>query len=150
MNEPLIVTQHRRKYTLMAIGYGAIILAWLTPEDSTVLIVSILGAGLSLMILLLAVMRWFGGRSLAPRQWIPGMVIFGALVGFGAVWTTIFLMIFKNAWHSHAALDFPGEVVVAMVDRAIPWTLAGALLGGATAFLRAGRIRPESRQSPEL
>jgi hypothetical protein len=44
-------------------------------------------------------------------------------------------MIFKNAWHAHAAVDFPGEVVVGIVERVIPWTISGALLGGALALI---------------
>ena len=123
----------------MAIGYGALLLAWLTPEDNTIFVVSLLGAGLSLMIVLLVVLRWFGGRTLAPRQWIPGLVLLGALLGFGAVWMTVFLMVFKNGWHGHAAPDFPGVVVVGIINRAIPWTVAGALLGGAAALVRGAR-----------
>jgi hypothetical protein len=117
------------KYTVMAIGYGALLLMWLSFEDGTVFIVSILGAGLSLMI----VLRWFGRRPIRHR--IAGFVLLGATVGFLAVWTTVTLMIFKNAWHAHAAVDFPGEVVVGIVERVIPWTISGALLGGALALI---------------
>jgi hypothetical protein len=129
---------------LRAIGYGALLMVWLSVEDGTVFVVSVLGAGLSLVIVWLALMRWFGGRELTPRQWIPGFVLLGALAGFGAVWMTVFLMVFKNAWHAHAALDFPGEVVVAIVQRLIPWTVAGALLGGAAALVRNAEL-----ESPE-
>lgn len=139
----LRIPEHHRRHTLMAIGYGALLLAWLTPEDATLIIVSVLGAGLSLMVSRLAGLRWLGGKTLTPRQWIPGLVVWGAFVGFGAVWATVLLMVFKNAWHSHAAPDFAGTVVAGIMRRSIPWTAAGALLGGAVALVRIALHRDE-------
>ncbi len=130
------IPHHRRRHTLAALGYGALLLAWLTPEDNTLLVVITLGAGLSLLWGGLAVLRWGGGRTLSPGQWGPGLVLFGALVGLGAVWCTIGLMVFKNAWHSHAYPDFSTPLIVEMAARSLPWSVAGACLGGAAALLR--------------
>ncbi|HLA45196.1 MAG TPA: hypothetical protein VJZ27_17245 [Aggregatilineales bacterium] len=127
---------HQSRHTLMAIGYGALLLAWLTPEDATLLIVSILGAGLSVLLVGLAVMRWMGGSRLSRYQWMVGFILFGAAAGFGAVLCTVFLMVFKNAWHSHAFLDFPGTVIVGITHRMIPWTVAGGLLGSSAVLIR--------------
>jgi hypothetical protein len=122
------------KHTLYAIVYGAVLLAWLSTENATVIIVSLLGAGLSLMLISLGLMRWFGGRTV--QQWLLVWIILGAMVGCGAVVTTIGLMVFKNAWHSHAYPDFASVVVADMARRFFPWTAAGGLLGGATALIR--------------
>ncbi|MFP4322963.1 MAG: hypothetical protein ACLFTK_10970 [Anaerolineales bacterium] len=132
----LTIPQQRRAHTLLALGYGAVVLVWLTPEDRTVWPVVILGSGLGALLGGLAVLRWGGGTILRPAQWIPGLVLGGALVGVLAVWSTISLMIFKNAWHSHAYPDFPTSLIVDMAARTLPWSVAGACLGGALALLR--------------
>lgn len=132
------VPKFQNKHRLMAIAYGALVLAWLTPEDNTVIIVSVLGWGLSCLLVMLAVVRWLGGRTFSPSQAAAGMVIAGIAVGFGAVWCTMGLMIFKNAWHSHAYPDFATTVVVGIGRRLLAWTTAGGLLGGAAAWLRLG------------
>jgi len=140
MRPELRIPEHRPKHTLMALAYGGILLAWLTPEDATVIVVSFLGAGLSLVVVCLALLRWAGGYTLTAGQWLPGMIIIGGVIGFGAVWWTIGLMIFKNAWHSHAFPDFPGVVIVGIGRRVIPWTTAGALIGGGVGLLRLALI----------
>lgn len=135
----LTIPHHQNKHTVMAILYGGVLMVWLTPEDATLVIVSLLGAGIALVLTSLLVLRFLGGRQLTPQQWIPGLVIFGMAVGFGAVWGTVGLMIFKNAWHSHAAPDFSGTVIVGIMGRLIPWTLAGGFVGGALALWRLSK-----------
>jgi hypothetical protein len=126
---------HRRQDTLYALGYGAILLVWLSTENTTTLIVSLLGIGLSALLGWLAMLRWLGGRAFSRRQWLLGMILVGGMIGFGAVWMTIGLMIFKNGWHSHAYPDFAPELITDMLHRLLPWTIAGAMLGGAMGLL---------------
>lgn len=135
MQNKFTIPTYHRQYTLRAIAYGAVLLIWLSLEDATVWVVSLLGAGLALMSIGLMIMRWFGGRQLTLHQWAVGLVLVGMIIGFGAIWGTVTLMIFKNAWHAHAAPDFPSEVVVGIVERWRAWTFAGGLMGGAMALL---------------
>jgi len=117
------------------IGVGLLALLWLTPEDSTLWIVSFLGWGISLSIITLAAQYWFAGSY--PSHTALGILGSGGLLtGAGAVVGTVFLMVFKNAWHSHAALDFPASVVADMAERLVPWALAGGLTGLALYFWR--------------
>jgi hypothetical protein len=141
----LIIPTLERRYILIALFYGAILLGWLTPEDNTVLVVSVLGAGLSLLMVNLAIRRWFGGYPLPKRYWLPSAILVGVGVGFGAVWGTVGLMIFKNAWHSHAYPDFASIVIVGMFRRLIPWSVAGGFLGAAVGLWQLGLI--ESRRN---
>ena len=121
--------EHQQKHTLLTMGYGFLSLLWLSFEDSTILIVSLLGWGLAFMLMSLGVMRWFGGRELTLRQWILAVILFGGLVGLGAIGGTVELMLFKNAWHSHANPDFSGNIVIGLINRALAWTFAGSLIG---------------------
>ena len=136
MQTEFTIPHHQRKHTLMAIGYGVVLLMWLTPEDATVLIVSILGTGLAALLVLLLLLHWWGGRTLTLYQWLVGLLLVGAVIGFGAVWCTVALMIFKNAWHAHAYPDFSAILITEMVKRLLPWTLAGSLLGGSVGLIR--------------
>lgn len=135
----LSLPSHQRKHTFTTLAYGALLLAWLTPEDNTLIIVSILGWGLSALLVGLAALRWFGGRAWPPRQWIPALILAGALIGLGAVLCTFGLMIFKNAWHSHAYPDFPALVVIGILRRVVVWTAVGGLMGGASVLILLGR-----------
>lgn len=135
-NFSITLPQRGNQHTIAAALFGAILLGWLSVEDSTVIAVSILGTGLSCLLVILAVLRWWGGRKITLQQWLPGMILMGGLVGFGAVWCTMSLMIFKNAWHSHAYPDFSSTLIVGISQRLIPWTIAGSLWGGATALFK--------------
>ena len=136
------IPRHERQHTWLAALYGAILLVWFSAESTSILLVSILGTGLAILLALLGLMRWIPGRKIAPGS----MIILGALTGFLAIGCVIFLMIFRNAWHAHATLDFPGEVIAGMIDRAFAWTSAGGLLGGAMAFWSAV-LKDESGES---
>jgi len=85
------------------------------------------GAGVGL-----GVLRYWGGQRVGLAFW----VVCGGVVGFGAIWGTMGLMIFKNGWHAHAAPDFAALLVVGIARRLIPWTLAGALFGAAWGLFR--------------
>jgi hypothetical protein len=140
------IPQLKDRHRLYGIGYAALLLFWLSAENQSVWLVSLLGVGLSLILIWLGGLYWFGGRSFSPNQWIPGLIVAGAVVGCGAVLCAVGLMVFKNGWHAHAFPDFPGTVVAGMGRRLIPWTLAGALIGGAVALLRVAGL--SETQSP--
>lgn len=125
---------HHNKDTLTALGYGAVLLVWLSTENASVWVVSLLGTGLALMLLRLAVLRWLGGKTIS--HWFPAVVLFGASIGFLAVWCAVGLMVFKNAWHAHAYLDFPTHLIQEMPRRVLAWTVAGACLGGAARLFK--------------
>jgi hypothetical protein len=125
----------RSRDTRIVFLYGALLLFWFSTESNSVLVVSILGAGLTILLARLMLLRWTGGRTLTPSQWIPGMIILGMMVGFAAVWLTAGMMIFKNAWHAHAYPDFPTEQVLGLTDRWLAWTAAGGFMGAGLALL---------------
>lgn len=116
------------RYILMMIGYGVLLLGWLTPEDDTVWLVSLLGTGLAYLVLGLVVRGQWGGRTLAPVVWIPGMIFLGALAGLLSASFTFLLMVMKNVQHAHLVLDFHPSVTVGMLARIPAWMAAGALL----------------------
>lgn len=134
-----------RHHQLAAILYGALLLFWLTPEDHTIWLVSLLGAGLSLLIVCLGLFYWWGGRSIPAQLWLPSTIIIGVLVGCGAVWTTVGLMIFKNAWHSHAYPDFANDILIGVLRRLIAWSVAGGFGGAALGLWQWGRLNDRHR-----
>lgn len=137
----LTIPRHKNRDTVIAIGYGAVLMFWFSSENANVWLVSLLGTGLAVILIRLLILRWLGGKSLAMRQWMPGAVLLGLSVGFSAVWCAIGLMIFKNAWHAHAYPDFPTSVITEMAQRSFAWTLAGGLIGGSLALFKIA-VRP--------
>ncbi len=120
---------------LQAVGCGLLVLFWLAPEDTSVLPAALLGIASSFTLLLTQVASKLGGTQVSGAALLAGCVLFGMGVGAGAAVGTALLMFFKNALHAHTFLDFPPEVIVAMLARTPVWALAGALigLGGAAA-----------------
>ncbi len=125
-----------RQHITMSLGYGGILLFWLSLENNNILFVSLLGAGLAGILTGLTVLRYLGGRTFLPYQWIPSLIILGCVIGFAAVWASLFLMIFKNGWHAHAYPDFPATIIGGMVHRLLPWSVAGGFCGGAAVLWR--------------
>jgi len=125
-----------QRHILRALSYGFILILWLTAEEKTIILVLLLGLGLSFTLVYLGLLRFFGGRSLAWGQALPVFIILGALVGFGTVVATISLMVFKNTWHGHLVPDFSTSLIVGIGQRTPEWTLAGALAGSAYGFWR--------------
>lgn len=123
---------------LLLIGYGFGLMIWFSSENASLPVVSGLGAGLSFLLVRLLVLRQWGGKIFSWRQWLPAAVLLGLLVGFGAVWSTAGLMVFKNAWHAHAYPDFPAALVNGIIQRWLSWTLAGGLMGASAALFRLG------------
>lgn len=106
---------------------------WLSTESAHVGLTALLGCGLALMIVILGVLRWLGGRDLnLMRGW---SVLFGIITGGLTPLTTFFLMLFKNVQHSHIVPDFSNEVMWEVLTRTPAWALAGGLVGGALLLL---------------
>ena len=144
----LKVPERSNRYILALILYSVIILAWLTPENDSVWLVSLLGTGLALLLVGLAVQTWLGGKSLRPAWWILLGLSAGAITGISAALLTALLMVMKNVQHSHLVLDFPADVVSGILERIPIWTLAGLLVGAAGVLLIIAFYR--SDDSPEL
>ena len=113
------------RYILCVIGFGVIIMLWLTIEENTVWVASALGAILAYALKWLILRGQWGGRTFAPRIWLVGGVGLGLLGGLGAVFMTTVLMVMKNAQHSHANLDFPSAVITGIWARTPYWLGAG-------------------------
>jgi hypothetical protein len=137
----LSVPQHTLIHTLFAIGYGGILLVWLSTESNHPGIVSALGSGLACVVVGLSVLRRFGGRELRFAVWGPGLVVAGLLAGLCSVIGTALLMLMKNAQHSHVMPDFSGEVVVGILGQTPAWVLAGGLIGGALTLVLLATYR---------
>lgn len=121
-----------RWFPAAALIYGAILLGWLTPEENGVVSVTLLGGGASLLVGIGAYHRLPQSLRHSPL----GLPLWGALIGAGSTLTTIFLMFFKTALHSHLFPDYPLFLMLATLDRLPAWTLAGFLIGAGMAFLR--------------
>lgn len=118
-----------RRLRTLTLVYGLLLFVWLTPEDDTLWTATLLGVGLSLLVLVWWVGSRLGGRAI-PAAYLPvGGVIAGAIVGVGAALCTASLMFFKNALHAHPFWDYPPSLVAAMLGRAPVWLLAGGLVG---------------------
>jgi hypothetical protein len=141
----ITIPQRRPRHTYSAALFGVVILVWLSTEDTTMILTSLLGLGISFGVIGMALMHRVGGRPIAPQYWIPAAVGLGALAGPSTVFTTFMLMLFKNVQHSHITPDFPVETMGDIWLRVPAWTVAGALLGGAWALARIATHRP----SPE-
>lgn len=111
------------------IGCGFLVFIWLSPEDNHTIPVIGVGLVLTLVLTLRWVLRNLGGKSF-PIRYLPlvGLII-GAVVGLGTSVTTAGLMFFKNALHAHIFLDFPPNMMLAILGRAPFWATAGALGG---------------------
>ena len=123
------VPVRNRRLRWLALTYGAIVILWLSREDNDVVEVTILGCGLSLLLLTLVVTGQFGGRHISPRLVVTGGVMFGLLAGLGTAVVTTMLMLFKNALHAHLFLDYPPPIMFGILQRAPAWMLVGALTG---------------------
>lgn len=114
--------------------YGLLVFAWLSPEDNLVWPPVVLGFGLVLLIILRWGINTLGGRALTPREILVGAPLLGLLIGLGTSISAAGLMFFKNALHAHVFLDFPPLLMLAMLERAPAWGLAGMLIGLGLAF----------------
>jgi hypothetical protein len=120
---------------LLVIGYSILILVWFSPEDNQVWPVALLGTGLMVLLLLRFTLQRLGGQVLPARQVLLLAPLLGLIGGVGACLLTVVLMFFKNALHNHLFLDYPPLLMLAMLERMLPWGIAGGLLGLGLALL---------------
>lgn len=134
---------------LVAVGYGLVMLLWLSLEDTHTEPVALLGTGFALLSVAGWLIGQYGGVSLAARLWMPGAVLVGALTGAGAALMTTLLMFFKTAQHSHVFPDYPLPMMLAMLQRLPVWGVAGALIGlGVVLIAWSVRASTSSGASP--
>ncbi|GAB4519947.1 MAG: hypothetical protein OHK0046_29570 [Anaerolineae bacterium] len=113
----------------LVILYGLIVFFWLGPEDNHLWPVVLLGtAGAALAVFLWAARR-LGGQHLSGRGALLLLAAMGTVIGLGSSLTTALLMFFKNARHAHLFLDYPLEMIGAILSRAPLWGLVGGLIG---------------------
>lgn len=115
----------------LSIGVGVATFAWLSVEDTSTLPVAALG----LLMALCGMLLWLT----AQPDWQPSTLtlsLTGGLIGALGVFTTTVLMFVKTAWHSHIAPDYPSLMMLAMLERAPAWAVAGLCVGLALALLR--------------
>lgn len=114
---------------LLALAYGLALFFWLSLEDTHVAPVVLFGLGLAILIIGLMTLDKIGGRWLAARQFFGLIVVSGVAMGLGTSVATAVLMFFKNARHAHLFPDYPTGMIMAMLERAPLWGVAGGLLG---------------------
>jgi hypothetical protein len=118
-----------RKLRWVIILYGLLIFLWLGPEDTHVWPVALLGSGASLLVIIWWLLGHYSGHRI-PTRWLPLLTMLtGAAAGFGGSVITAVLMLLKNARHAHVFPEYPAPLMLAVLERAPAWMLAGALLG---------------------
>ena len=133
-----------RRLRWLTLGYGLLVFLWLSPEDTRVTPVAALGLGLSVLLVILAITGKAGGRQIPALFLIPGGVVLGAITGVGAAITTTGLMLIKNGLHAHLFLDYPPRLMLAILERAPKWGVAGALVGLSLALIWLARSKTAS------
>ncbi len=123
-----------RRDRLAGLGIGAALLLWLSVEDNHVWPAALLGAALAVLLVTLNLLQHLGGRDLPARWVVPGGGLLGMLAGLAASVVTAGLMLFKNALHAHLFPDYPPGLLLAILERAPVWALAGGLTGLGLAF----------------
>ena len=118
------------------VGYGIILLVWLSLEDNGTFSVALLGTGATILYSTIWLLKRSGGQVLPLRLWLPGLILFGGIVGALSTLTTTLLMFFKTGWHGHEFADYPPQMLLAMLQRLPVWMLAGALIGLAVALIK--------------
>jgi hypothetical protein len=125
----------RRQLRWALILCGLAIWFWLGPEDDQSWPVALLGAVSSVMVGLWWLDGRVGGVRLPPTRALVLCTLAGAVIGTGSAVLAASLMILKNARHAHFFPDYPTGQVLAMLERAPVWGIAGALVGLALGLL---------------
>ncbi|MCY3779118.1 MAG: hypothetical protein OXG78_02305 [Chloroflexi bacterium] len=109
---------------------GLAILLWSGLEDRDATRAAALGlltaAALTMMLM---------SRRMRNHNVVLSATLAGALIGASASAVTAALMLFKDLRHAHPFPDFPPSMILGMLERLPPWTLAGALAGFGIALL---------------
>jgi len=127
----MIVVPHRPRWlSPLSLLYGVILFIWLTPEDNSVITVTVLGV-VGACVLAANFVTRSGGRKLPRWAARLALLLGGAGLGAGANAFTVALMFLKTSLHAHISPDYSPALLIAMLQRLPPWTLAGLLLGAA-------------------
>jgi hypothetical protein len=118
-----------RQLRFIIIGCGLLLFVWFTPEDQHVWPATLLGFGMVTLVIVWNILTRLGGKFVPTVYVLVGAVIVGVVVGAGTSVATAGLMFFKNALHAHLFVDFPTPLLLAVLERAPAWGLAGGLLG---------------------
>lgn len=110
---------------LAALGFGAVLLFWMSLEDNGAVSVSILGTILAGWLVYFGMLRYLPHHQLTMRS----LSLIGLGIGAGGTLCTTGLMFFKTAWHGHLFPDYPFGMMAAMLQRAPVWGVAGAMIG---------------------
>jgi hypothetical protein len=102
-----------------------LVFVWLTPEQDSVWLVATLGLGGAFVTA--------AHLRLRIKLWL---LFWGAFVGAGGAIAAAGLMFLKTALHAHPFPDFSPLLMLAMIQRAPAWGLAGALVGAGLLLLR--------------
>ena len=119
---------------------GITIFLWLGPEDNHVWPVVLLSTLASVLMVSLWVMQRYGGRTLTGTEVARLSIIGGALTGLITSPVTALLMLLKNARHAHFTPDFLPQQMLAMLERAPLWAVAGGFAGAGLALLLIGLL----------
>lgn len=131
----------------LTIGVGIACFLWLSTEDTSSVLVTMLGIGMAFSV----VWRWL--LKLPPHRLSASMglvtgALAGSLLGVGSAVAITLLMFVKTAWHSHEFPDFPALMMLAMLERAPWWGLAGAFQGLAIMLVWQPTRPAAAAQSP--
>lgn len=138
-----------RHTRLIAMGYGLALFLWMSVEDNAIWPVTLYGLGLAALIVNLTLLDKMGGKFILPRYLPLIGAVWGALIGLGANIAVTGLMFFKNAVHAHFFLDYPPELMLAMLRRAPVWTAAGSLVGIGLKLVWLSRLSKKHERTPE-
>jgi hypothetical protein len=140
-----------KRARIVALGYGLALFLWMSVEDNAVWPVALYGLGLATLILYLTLSDKMGGKIIPVRYLPLAAALWGALMGLSAGIAITVLMFFKNALHAHLYLDYPPGLILAILQRAPIWAVAGGLagIGFALAWLALG-VKQDDRTAEEM
>ena len=125
----LRLPQPKTKARFLMIGYGLLLLFWMSLENSSILFVTLLGIAATLIYGSIGLSNRIAERDIPLRHWFPGIVLSGTFFGVMSIFMTSILMFFKSSWHGHLYPDYPPQMIFAMLPRLPAWTLSGTLIG---------------------
>lgn len=123
------IPQPGRRIRLLVMGYGLIVLLWLSLEDNQTEPVVALGVVMALLGVALLCLNTMGGKTIQADYVLPSLVGAGIITGLGASVASAGLMFFKTALHAHLFPDYPPLMMLAVLERAPVWAVAGGLFG---------------------
>lgn len=126
---PPINKRNQRRLRWLLIIYGVVVFFWLGPEDNHIWPVTLLGVFGAVLMVPQWMLGRVGGQQLSRRDVLLLLSLGGALMGISANLFTVGLMVLKNARHAHIFPDYPGGLLLAMLERAPVWAAAGGLIG---------------------